>query len=325
MIILKKIAVSIVISGFIYIAISVTLILSQWPGKTISSDGLDFSDQIKSSTATPMALTTFKRRDGSDQMARVYPGPTDGPMLVMVHGSGWHGLQFDQLARRLQGVAAIVAPDLRGHGEAPVRRGDIDYIGQLEDDLADLIKSTAKPGQKVILGGHSSGGGLVVRFAGGQHRELINGAILLAPFLKHNAPTTRPASGGWAQVLTRRIIGLSMLNNIGITALNKLTIIEFNFPESVRSGPLGHTITDAYSYRLNTAFAPRNDYLNDVAQLPEFLLVAGLEDESFVAKGYENLMAEVSDKGTYLLVDGIGHLAIVDAPETTKAMLEFLK
>ncbi len=324
-----RIAVGAASTVVIYLAIALGLILSQ-SGDPVTMDdasggGLDFSAQIAKTGPEPMALTRFETRDGAGQMARVYPGPSGAPLLVLVHGSGWHGLQFDELARQLQGSATVIAPDLRGHGETPQRRGDVDHIAQLEEDIADLVTATVKPGQKTVLAGHSSGGGLVVRFAGGTHGEMLDGAILLAPFLKYNAPTTRQNSGGWARPLTRRIIGLSMLNGVGITALNGLTAIRFNFPASVRNGPLGHTVTDAYSFRLNTAFAPRNDYLADIAKLPKFLLIAGLDDESFFAKEYQPLMSSVTDKGQYLLVPDQSHLAIVDAPDTRVAIEKFLQ
>ncbi|MFT7596923.1 MAG: hypothetical protein ACI8R4_004265, partial [Paracoccaceae bacterium] len=123
---------------------------------------------------------------------------------------------------------------------------------------------------------------------------------------------------------TRRIIGLTMLNAVGITALNHLTVITFDMPRVVLDGPLGDTATTAYSYRLNTSYAPRRDYLKDIAALPRFLLVAGQEDEAFVAEGYAPLMQQVTDKGQYLLVPGQGHLGIVDAPKTATALQDFI-
>jgi alpha-beta hydrolase superfamily lysophospholipase len=317
----KFLAISLAVTG----AIALILIASQRAARLSGKGGLDFSGPLSAAGASAQPQESLALRDGFAMQLRAYDsGRGDAPLLVLVHGSGWHGLQFDHLARRLSARADVLVPDLRGHGAKPGVRGDLAYIGQLEDDLADLIKARRKPGQKVILGGHSSGGGLVVRFAGGPHGGMLDGAVLLAPFLKHNAPTTRPSSGGWAQPLTRRLIGLSMLNAAGIRALNHLTVIQFNMPQAVLDGPLGDTATTAYSYRLNASYAPRGDYLADVAALPPFLLVAGRADEAFDAARYQPTMQPVTDKGRYLLVPDIGHLAIVDAPETAQAIEGFL-
>ena len=165
----------------------------------------------------------------------------------------------------------------------------------------------------------------MVRFAGGANGALADRAVLMAPFLNHAAPTTRPNSGGWARPLVRRIIGLTMLNAVGVRALNHLPVITFAFPARVLEGPLGDTATRSYSYRLNTSYAPRSDYKRDIAALPPFLLMAGAEDEAFVAEGYEALMSPLNAKGTYRVVPGVGHLGIVDAPETAAAMRELLR
>jgi alpha-beta hydrolase superfamily lysophospholipase len=237
-------------------------------------------------------------------------------LLILVHGSGWVGLQFNSLANRLARDAYVVVPDLRGHGPTAERRGDVDYIDQMEDDLAALIIAERLPNQHVIVAGHSSGGGLVTRFAGGQHGHLMDQAILIAPFLKHNAPTTRQNSGGWAHVMTRRIIGLSMLNTFKITALNHLEIIQFNMPKAAREGKYGDLATLAYSFRLNTGYAPRANYLKDIAALPKFTLIAGTKDEAFFADKYQEVMSAVNDKGTYHLIEGESHLSVIDADET---------
>jgi len=318
--VLKRIAISIAIT----LVVALVLVFTQQPQQMAGEGGLDFSQQLEGGSDHPAPLQGVPMRDGYDLKVRTYGGADDVPLLVLVHGSGWHGLQFDNLGSALQGHADVIVPDLRGHGTAPGRRGDIDYIGQFEDDLADLIKAVAKPDQKVILGGHSSGGGLVVRFAGGAYGDMIDGAILLAPFLKHNAPTTRQDTGGWAHVLTRRIIGLSILNMFGITALNHLPIIQFDMPKVVLDGPLGDTATTAYSFRLNQSFAPRAKYLDDVAALPPFILLAGAGDEAFVAEQYAPTMGAVTNKGRFDLMSGATHLNIVDDPRTLAILKEFL-
>lgn len=317
---LKPVAISVVLT----LVVAVIMVLTQQPKQMRGEGGLDFARQLDSGDGAPAPLQSIPMRDGYALQARIYGGADDVPLLVLVHGSGWHGMQFDNLTKGLQRKADVIVPDLRGHGTAPGRRGDVDYIGQYEDDLADMITAVAKPGQKVIMGGHSSGGGLVVRFAGGAHGEMLDGAVLLAPFLKHNAPTTRPNSGGWAHVLTRRMIGLSILNTFRITALNHLPVIQFNMPKVVLDGPLGDTATLAYSYRLNTSYAPRGDYLADVAALPPFVLLAGGADEAFFAQQYAPTMGAVTDKGRYELMTGATHLDIVDDPRTSAIIAEFL-
>lgn len=310
------IAISLAVSG----CVALGLILSQGPKALAEADatgGLNFESTIARGISDAPDPVGIKMNDSWNMPVRRYGENAGGkPLLIIVHGSGWMGLQFNSLAKALSNEAYVVIPDLRGHGANPERRGDVDYIGQMEDDLAALIKAERVPDQQVILAGHSSGGGLVVRFAGGAHGAAIDQAILLAPFLKYNAPTTRLNSGGWAHVLTRRIIGLSMLNTFKITALNHLEIIQFNMPKAVREGKFGHLSTLAYSYRLNTGFAPRADYLKDIAALPQFTLIAGKEDEAFFADKYETVMSAVTDKGSYHIVDGETHLSIVDAAQT---------
>jgi len=316
---LLTLAKFVLISIFITALIAVVLIVSQSPdsNRAQGQGGLNFAGVMEQGIASMPMPQQVAMRDGWQMPVRAYTAQVaDAPLLLLIHGSGWNGLQFSHLALSLSAAADILVPDLRGHGESPERRGDVDYISQMEDDLADLITARAKPNQKVIVLGHSSGGGLVVRFAGGKHGQLMDQAILLAPYLRHNAPTTRENSGGWANVLVRRVIGLTMLNAAKITVLNHLPIITFNMPEEALSGKYGHLATTQYSYRLNTGYAPRHDYLADIAALPAFTLIAGTADEAFYADKYENTMSAVNSKGTYRLVEGADHLGVVNHEQT---------
>lgn len=313
-----------VIAVAVTLVVATILVFTQRPKEMSGEGGLDFSQQLESGRETPAPLLSLPMRDGYDLKVRTYGGADNVPLLVLVHGSAWHGLQFDRLASELSGKADVIVPDLRGHGTAPGRRGDIDYIGQLEDDLADLITAVAKPDQPVIMAGHSSGGGLVVRFVGGEHGDLLDGAVLMAPFLHHNAPTMREDAGGWSSVLLRRVIGLSILNTFQIKALNYLPIIQFNVPKAVLEGPLGDTATTSYSYRLNTSFAPRRNYLEDVAALPRFVLLAGSADEAFVSSQYAPTMGPVTYKGRFDMILGATHLGLVNDPRTLGIIEGFL-
>lgn len=309
-----------VISAAIFFLIAIVLILSQPPKGFASSETLDFP---QGGSDEPLSeLLTYTARDGADLGYRELAGSGAGDM-ILVHGSGWHGAAYEPLARAISDRCGyrVIVPDLRGHGPLAAPRGDVAYVGQMEDDLADLMDHLGL--DDAVFAGHSSGGGLVIRFAGGEHATRMTRAILIAPFLKYNAPTARDDSV-WAQPLTRRIIGLSMLNAVGIKALNGLTAIEFNLPETVLATEQGQWATKSYSYRLNAGYAPRSDYLADIAALPPFLLLAGSEDAAFRPEQYEPVMAAASVKGTYDVIPGLGHLGILDAPETTEAIAAFL-
>ena len=326
-------------SVLIYFSLAVALIFSQGLQQLEGGSGIDFQNTSRQIGCDP-GLSDFIARDGERLGVRHYDGVTaDVPLVVLLHGSGWHGGAYIGLGSALNTVHGfeVLIPDLRGHGPAPTRRGDVDYIGQLEDDIADLLHTHGAADRPGFLVGHSSGGGLAIRFAGGQYGEMLNKVVLIAPFLNYDAPTARRADSGggsgsgegegtnsWAHVLMRRLIGQIMLDSVGITAFNGLPVIQFSFPEHVLTGALGDTATPHYSYRLNTSFAPRNDYLADVAKLPEFLLIAGAQDEVFRSDAYESTLSAVNPYGKYHLLQGVSHLSVIDDAQAIEVTGQFL-
>ncbi len=330
---LRRIGLALLAFAVSYPAVALALIASQplaglAPGA--GEGGLDF-DALRDAEASGLpALETFEARDATTLAFRTYPSasPT-GTVLVLLHGSGWHGMQFASLASYLsaKGIAHVVTPDLRGHGFAPTRRGDVDYVGQLEDDLADLIEVLRRryDSPRVVVGGHSSGGGLAIRFAGGSYGGVADAYLLLAPFLKHDAPTTRRNAGGWAQPLTRRIAGLTMLSAIGIHGFDRLAVIRFAMPRFVLEGPYGATATTSYSYRLNASLAPRPNYGHDLGAIQQpFLLVAGARDEAFIAELYEPTISRFTEAGTYVVLPEVGHLDLLTEPRTLQTVAGWL-
>ena len=329
--VIKTVLISLAITVVIYFGIALMLVFTDAPVErpAASSGSVGFSEAIEADYSTLPNTISYTARDGSNLPYRLYDGGSDR-LIVLVHGSGWHGMQFHPMASKLaeSGLGTVVVPDLRGHGENPERRGDVDYIGQLEDDLADLIHAmqSQRDYGKVVLGGHSSGGGLVVRFAGGEHGDVADEFILMAPFLKYDAPTTKLNSGGWAHPATRRIVGLSMLNNVGITWLNNLPVISFAMSDEVLDGPYGHTATTSYSYRLNTAFAPRSNYEADLAAMKQpFLLIAGADDEAFLVREYQPIISAQTDSGEYQILDGISHIGITTDPQAIDVIARWIE
>ncbi|MCJ7654881.1 MAG: alpha/beta hydrolase [Dehalococcoidia bacterium] len=313
--ILLKIVPIIFISFAIYLIIAaVLIIINGKPKENISKQrALAFDELVIDYTELP-PLNSYSCRDGMELNYRYYPAQTN-KVLVLLHGSGWHSKYFLPLAKYIssENLAQVYTPDLRGHGISPIKRGDIDYINQLEDDLADFVSILKKehPNSTLIIGGHSSGGGLAIRFAGSEYNKYVDAYLLLSPFLKYNAPTVKLNSGGWASAHIPRISGLSMLNNVGISWFNYLKVIDFNMPEAYRDG----TETLSYSYRLNTGFAPRN-YKKDLrAMTQKCLVVVGKSDESFIAEAYEPEMSKYKKDVNVKLLDSVTHMGVVMGEE----------
>ncbi|MGB5749731.1 MAG: alpha/beta fold hydrolase [Desulfobacterales bacterium] len=318
---LTKIFTFFLISAVIYFGISIVLIFGVKTKKPAKA-GLTFSELFFDYTNLP-EFNSYKARDGSSLNYRYYSSLSN-KIIILIHGSGWHSRYFLPLAEFIssEGLAQVFTPDLRGHGYTPKRRGDVDYIGQYEDDLADLIAHIREdnPNAMLVVGGHSSGGGLAIRFGGSRYGNQVDAYILLSPFLKYNAPTMRPDSGGWAYPYTGRIVGLTMLNNLGIHLFDYLPVIEFNMPKEARDG----TETLIYSHRLNTAYAPRN-FKKDLAAIQQpILVVAGTADDAYLADQFEPAISKYT-VAKFKLLPNKTHMGLVVGPEIRPVVKEWLK
>jgi non-heme chloroperoxidase len=315
---------SIPIAVLVYFAIATFLIISDKQKMPKPREHhLNFGELIINYDGLPQ-LKTFVARDGKQLPYRFYPNRSDR-VMILLHGSGWHSRYFLPLAEFISstGLATVYTPDLRGHGHTPERRGDIDYIDQLEDDLSDFVAMVRRdnPDSVLVIGGHSSGGGLAIRFAGSKYGRQADAYMLLSPWLKYNAPTIRPDGGGWAQPYIRRIIGLTMLNNVGIHWFNHLTVISFDMPKEVRDG----TETLSYSYRLNTGYAPR-DYKKDLRAIKQPLfVVAGTSDDVFFADQFEPVISQYVKKVKVRLVPDLTHMGLVVNPAVRPVIKEWLE
>jgi len=257
-------------------------------------------------------IERFQARDGSWFGFRHYTpkGEPAGRVAIVIHGSsGSSGGAIHALSQALatRGVETF-AVDMRGHGVSGTR-GDIGYLGQLEDDLADFVALVrqAQPTAPLTLVGHSSGGGFALRVASSPIQSLFGRTVLLAPYLGYDAPSTRGKSGGWANPDIPRIVALMALRKAGIACCDALPVLAVPANSEKR-------LTATYTDRLMRNFAVR-DYRRDLAAVTKPLtIISRTDDELMFADKYADLVRGVAVPVDVRLIDGIDHMGIVASP-----------
>jgi alpha-beta hydrolase superfamily lysophospholipase len=264
-------------------------------------------------------LDRFQARDGTELGYRHYAAatPSSGQIAVVVHGSSGSSIAVHALAKALaaRGVDTY-APDIRGHG-ASGTRGDIGYLGQLEDDLSDFVGEIRKtsPAAPLTLIGHSSGGGFALRVAGSPVQNLFVRTVLLAPYLGYDAPSSREDAGGWASPDIPRFLGLTLLRRLGILCCESLPTIAFAVAPNSSA-----ILASTYSYRLMRNFGTSADYRADLAAAGKPVSVfAGAADELMFPDRYS---VAVGERASVRLIDGVNHMGIVSDPAAISVIAE---
>ena len=273
--------------------------------------------------STLPAIQRFQACDGTELGFRHYPamGPATGRAAIVVHGS------TGSSATRIHALAAALAArgvetwaiDVRGHGVSGTR-GDVAYVGQLEDDLADFVAVVRKtnPAVPLTLIGHSAGGGFALRVAASPIQNLFARTVLLAPYLGYNAPTNRPNSGGWANPDIPRVIGLAVLRKIGIECCGSLPVLAFAVPPNSEK-----LLSGIYSDRLLRNFANHPDYRGDLsAATRPMTIIAGADDELMQAGKYAEAVRGITPAIDVKLIEGVNHIGIVTAPKAVSAIAD---
>jgi alpha-beta hydrolase superfamily lysophospholipase len=269
------------------------------------------------------AIERFQARDGTWLGFRHYGagGAPTGRVAIVIHGSsGSSGGTIHALSQALaaHGVETF-AVDIRGHGTSGTR-GDIGYVGQLEDDLADFVAvlRNTVPSAPLTLIGHSAGGAFTLRVAGSPIQNLFERFVLLAPYLGYDAPSTRPSSGGWARADIPRIIGLLALRAIGVNCCEALPVLALAVPPNSEK-----TLVSTYSDRLMRNFAVRGNFRRDLAAATKPLtIISGADDEVMFSEKYAEAVRGAKVAVDVRVLDGINHMGIVAAPKAISLIAE---
>jgi pimeloyl-ACP methyl ester carboxylesterase len=279
-------------------------------GQEASEEDL-IASGIRIEQVYPYETVQFTMRDGTVLNAQYYAGESQQIILIL-HGVTGNNRLFNEPAGmiREETNASIYALDLRGHGNSGGQRGNVNYIGQYEDDLADTIDAIRirHPNHELTVLGYSMGGAIALRHAA-QGDDTVDGYVLLAPNLGQDAPTANtdeapelnPDEEPFFQIHIPRIIGIAMYEQMGIRAFNGLPTMYFNLPEP---------FVNSYSYNAMMNSTP-DDYVAafEAIDVP-LLVIVGSNDETMHADAFPEMMAEVAPEGELHIIAGENHGSI---------------
>ncbi len=174
------------------------------PFRKVNFSDLPRPEKIQASHGTPIAFRAWGEN-----------APASDPDLVviMIHGSSAQSASIHPLGKALTAAGIpVYAPDIRGHGDTGTR-GDIDYAGQLDDDMADFVAAvrTRHPNAKLVLMGFSSGGGFALHLAATPLGKSFTRTVMLSPMLGPFTPIYNQDQK-YAKPLLPRILALIMLD-----------------------------------------------------------------------------------------------------------------
>lgn len=306
---------SLVASALVYFGAA--LAMAFWPEPSFAAAPFPAT----SFASAEFASTRYTMRDGETLFARHFPADSDKTILLL-HGVTAESAAFNVTAPLLQQAtgAEVIAIDLRGHGRSGGQSGHVDYIGQYEDDVADVLAAlrAERPDNQLILAGHSMGGGIALRYAELANRPAVDGYLMFAPHLGANAPTLPEpdpeAVAAYSHLNVPRLIGLIMLNNVGITGLNHLDTLRFNLTDEA---------THTYSFGATANTSPQ-DYVSALSAIDApLLVVVGREDEAFVADAFDAAITAHSN-GVVHVIDDENHTSILASEPAITLIADWL-
>lgn len=254
------------------------------PEETLDFGGFDRIDD----GALP-DLTRYATAEKPFPEYRLYRAENPDSVLILLHTAVFDSRLLQPLASALAeaNVAHVFTPDLRGHGPDPEQRGNVAARGQLEDDIRSLVDRVENlyPDLTLVVGGHGTGGGVVVRFAATPRRDIVDGFLLLAPYLGRGTSTTRPGMGGWANFYGDRIFLHRVLTGVGIDRYPEMVTVEYEIPDELWDG----TETLDHTYRLMASYTPEEDATERMVDRPCLTLV-GSDDETAYPEAYPELL-----------------------------------
>lgn len=268
---------------------------------------------------------TLTASDGVKLAYRKYIPQNPKAVLLFYHGGGAHsGAGYAHLGSNLQQQfnVAVYMPDLRGHGESGGARGDAPSAKQVWADITTFIKHirAEHPALPLILGGHSSGGGLVLNYASQPNHETVDRYLFISPELGFRSNTARPNRTDFAKVTLFPFIANAMSGGM---LFGHSHAVHFNYPKELLAADKG--MVASYSVNMANAVTPSTPQEQFKKLDRPFGLWIGADDELLLPSmvlAFADLATSVRSSSETGSIPNANHLSVLlNAHETVGAWI----
>jgi pimeloyl-ACP methyl ester carboxylesterase len=269
-------------------------------------------------------------------------GPADAPLtVILLHGwcldqRTWQH-QVEALARMSDSGPRVVAYDARGHGRSsPTRLGSA-TLGQLGDDLAEVLRRYAPEGP-LVLAGHSMGGMTIMEYANDHPEEFaerVAGLVFVSTTAEGHTHTRYGLPPPLAMLLRAgETLGAGLLARAGAWRPHRAVLPALR--PAVRWLLFGDDYSDAAlratmravgraslrsigGFRASIGAQQRLDTLAELGDVPAAVLVG--DRDRLTPPPCARAIAEAIPGTELSVFPGAGHMLMLERPDEVSAAL----
>ncbi len=249
--------------------------------------------------------------DGTIMLLRVWkPEGTPRAVVIGLHGLGSHSGLQEFVAKQFASKGFIFyAPDLRGFGTFPGRKGHVDSYDEYDEDIKQLVEQIQEghPDAKIFLFGHSLGAVHAARYVMKYPNAPIAGLITPCPAVSERlkvSAATRAMGAAMSKLNVKMYIdnGLNfdlIAQNQEVVKLNREDPLRFDkaTPRYAMEGLAAAKDTAENAYRI---------------KLPIFIQQGGDDEITIPEKNKEYFDRIGSEDKTWKLYPGLWHQPFED-------------